>query len=163
MLAGKISCDEACDLIKRYPGQYQIFEYNDCYEGLGDIKVECSEWMKTCDEEIEEVRFLRGIEKFGTEDCMATRYSRMGVCLVKTEFKPWMSVHEHDGLHTPYSDRREYESEAIAKHFEKNDMLKKEDLETIRSPASLRDVFTRIHFGPEVKLPPREGKNLQLL
>ena len=83
--------------LKRYPGRYQIFEYNDCYGGPGDIKPECSEWMKTFDEEIEDVRFLRGIEKFGTKDCMATRYSRRGVCLVKTEFKLWMSVHEYDG------------------------------------------------------------------
>lgn len=148
ILAGEISCDGACDLMKIYPGRYQIFEYNDCYGGPGDIKSECSEWMKTCDEEIEDVRFLRGIEKFGIKDCMATRYSQMGVCLVKTEFKPWMIVHEYDGLQTPYFDRKKYESEAIAKHFEKNDMLRKGDFEAMRSPSNLRDVFMWIHFSP---------------
>ena len=53
------------------------------------------------------------------------------------------------GLQTAYFDRNKYEPEALAKHFEKNDMLRKEEFETMRSPSNFCDVFMRIHFGPE--------------
>lgn len=140
-----LSCEAAITLIKNNPDKYCLYKFNSFGRKLSKA---CKDLIRKSSERNIDVAFLQAVEKLGPQSCMSTGGSRLGVCLVKAEYLPWISANysEEYATESPKFEKEKYLVVAMDSHFQRNESLQKMDFAAWRAKAYEPDVFKILIF-----------------